>query len=133
METKDFEYEFEVYDEKGYYLFYVEGTAEWDIDNDSFDYAGTHCTHGQSGTHHLPDYARIEDISLGLVKMEIDLNGKKGIVKKELTWKKDKDKILEFEKEWRDPIMSELQEKEDDDGCVMQRIKDYYEELRLGI
>jgi hypothetical protein len=25
------------------------------IDNGSFDYAGTHCTHGMAGTHHEPD------------------------------------------------------------------------------
>jgi hypothetical protein len=64
--------------------------------------------------------------------MEID-TGKKEVVKKELTWKKDNDKVLEFEKEWRDRIMEELQEQEDDNGSVMQGIKDYIEEVRLGI
>lgn len=132
MHGEYFEFEFEVEDDKAHYLFYVEGHGEWDIDNDSFDYAGTHCTHGQSGTCHLPDYARIEDIDLSIVRMEID-TGKKEVVKKELTWKKDSDKVLEFEKEWRDRIMEELQEQEDDNGSVMQGIKDYAEEVRLGI
>ena len=29
--------------------------------NDSFDYAGTHCTGGVGGTCQLPDYATMED------------------------------------------------------------------------
>ena len=42
----------------------LQGEAQWSVENDSFDYAGTHCTWGQSGTHHLPDYATIDDFSL---------------------------------------------------------------------
>lgn len=39
--------------------------VDGEIDNDSFDYAGTHCTHGQSGTCHLPDYFRADgDINI---------------------------------------------------------------------
>ena len=29
----------------------VNAELEYDVEDNSFDYAGTHCTHGQSGTH----------------------------------------------------------------------------------
>jgi len=132
METKPFELEFEVELEDVYFLFYVEGEASWEIENDSFDYAGTHCTHGQSGTCRLPDYASVQDIDLSLVSIEKQ-EGKKDFEINILTWKENKDKVLEFEKEWRTRIMEELQEREDDSGSVMKKIRDYYEELRLGI
>lgn len=31
--------------------YYVDGELGYDLQDNSFDYAGTHCTHGQSGTH----------------------------------------------------------------------------------
>ncbi len=36
-----------------------EGQPEW-VD-DSFDYAGTHCTGGRGGTHHIPKYLSMQD------------------------------------------------------------------------
>ena len=38
--------------------------------NDSFDYSGTHCTHGQAGTHRLPSYY-ISDCC----EAEVEING----------------------------------------------------------
>ncbi len=31
------------------------------IEDDSFDYAGTHCTGGKSGTYHLPKYVALNE------------------------------------------------------------------------
>ena len=75
----------------------VEGTAYWDIDNDSFDYAGTHCTHGQAGTCELPDYAKIGDVSVDFAEIERTINGKEVVEK--ISWE-DKNKMKAFEKEW---------------------------------
>lgn len=36
-----------------------EGDPEWQ--DDSFDYAPAHCTHGKRGTHHIPKYLTLED------------------------------------------------------------------------
>lgn len=45
----------------------VTGTFEASVDNDSFDYAGTHCTGGKSGTHELPDYLTINGVFIDTV------------------------------------------------------------------
>jgi hypothetical protein len=37
----------------------IDGNPRWE--NDSFDYAGTHCTGGRSGTHHLPSYTILDE------------------------------------------------------------------------
>ena len=108
----------------------VQGTAYWDIDNDSFDYAGTHCTHGQAGTCELPDYARIEDVSVDFAEIERTIDGKEVVEK--ISWE-DKDKMKAFEKEWETLISELLQEREDDNGEVIESINKYGEELRHGI
>lgn len=43
--------------EDDYFEVELEAHPRWD--NDSFDYAGTHCTHGIAGTCKLPDYATL--------------------------------------------------------------------------
>ena len=45
----------------------VEGDVTWYIENDSFDYAGTHCTGGKGGTEHLPDYLELASISVNKI------------------------------------------------------------------
>ena len=70
-EFEDLEFEF-TKDGRDYSCL-LYGNATWDIQNDSFDYAGTHCTHGQAGTCELPDYAQIEDISLGAVDLDFEV------------------------------------------------------------
>ena len=131
METKDFELEFEEETDSTHFTFWVEGEAKWDIENDSFDYAGTHCTGGMSGTCELPDYAVVEEISIGFVMIEKTTDSGEEVIK--YTWKKNKDKVKEFEEIWEEKIKELLQTREDDTGDVMRRIKDHYEELRLGI
>ena len=126
MQDSEFEIDFN-YDDL---YFIVRGTAYWGIENDSFDYAGTHCTHGQAGTCHLPDYAKIEDVSVDFAEIEREVDGKE--VTEKISWK-DKDKMKAFEKEWGNLIEEHLQESEDDNGDVMQSIKDYAEELKHGI
>ena len=108
----------------------VEGTAYWDIDNDSFDYAGTHCTHGQAGTCELPDYAKIGDVSVDFAEIERTINGKEVVEK--ISWQ-NKEGMKEFEKKWGTLIGEHLQESEDDNGDVMESINKYAEELRHGI
>lgn len=34
-------------------------------DNDSFDYAGTHCTHGRGGTQRSADYTTMQGCGIG--------------------------------------------------------------------
>lgn len=46
----------------GYEYIDVDFEAEPSIQNDSFSYSGTHCTHGRGGTCRLPDYLIVEDI-----------------------------------------------------------------------
>ena len=48
----------------------VHGVCEWSVENDSFDYAGTHCTGGQSGTHELPDYCQAESCEIQSIEDE---------------------------------------------------------------
>ena len=108
----------------------VQGTACWDIDNDSFDYAGTHCTHGQAGTCNLPDYARLESVSVDFAEIERTIDGKEVVEK--ISWE-DKDKMKAFEKEWGTLISELLQEREDDNGEVIESINQYAEELKHGI
>ena len=130
MKDSEFEIDFNHGDGDDEVYIIAEGTAYWDIQNDSFDYAGTHCTHGQAGTCHLPDYAIIEDVSVSFASIERTINGKEVVEK--ISWK-DKDKMEAFEKEWGNSIEEHLQESEDDNGDVMQSIIDYAEDLKYGI
>ena len=133
-EFEDLEFEFSK-DGRDYHC-NLYGNATWDIQNDTFDYAGTHCTHGQAGTCHLPDYAVIENISLGAVDLYFEVydeytkrHGEAGI---KFIWKREKDRdfITEFEKEHSCLIEEALQEQEDDNGNVIQTIKDLAEESK---
>ena len=95
----------------------VSGTCEWDIDNDSFDYAGTHCTHGQSGTEHLPDYLRAESCEIGSVE---DENGNDFPI--------SDPKVLS---DIQSSILVALQEQEDDDGAEMKNIIEIAEDAAV--
>ena len=117
----------------------LHGNANWDIDNDSFDYAGTHCTHGQSGTCHLPDYAVIQEISLGQIDLYFDIYDREiGAwfqAERKFLWRFERDRafIKKFEKEYREEIMERLQEEEDKHESIIESIKQYAEEMRYGI
>ena len=126
MHDSEFEIDFN-YDDL---YFIVQGTAYWDIDNDSFDYAGTHCTHGQAGTCNLPDYARLESVSVDFAEIERTIDGKEVVEK--ISWQ-NKEGMKEFEKKWETLIGEHLQESEDDNGDVMESINKYAEELKHGI
>ena len=85
MHDQDFELDEFCFDSKQKYMgvqpvrrYYASlyGNANWGIENDSFDYAGTHCTHGQSGTCHLPDYAVIQEISLDQINVYFEVYDK---------------------------------------------------------
>ena len=126
---KDTEFEIDFNHGEGDDEVYIvaEGTAYWDIQNDSFDYAGTHCTHGQAGTCHLPDYAIIEDVSASFAEVVKTINGKEVVEK--ISWQ-NKESMKAFEKEWGCVIEEHLQESEDDNGDVIQSIKDSAEEAK---
>ena len=140
MYDKDFELDEFLFSENGKdYYCSLHGNANWDVNNDSFDYAGTHCTHGKSGTHHLPDYAEINELSLGEIHVYFDVydeySGSTFEAERKFRWRFEKDRefIQKFEKEYHTPIMEMLQEIEDDGGSVMKSIHEYAEEMKYGI
>ena len=69
-----------------------EGTPEWQ--DDSFDYAGTHCTGGVGGTHHVPKYLSMQDSVItwgeGLTEAEED------IVRRWLCVEKNREALEEY-------------------------------------
>lgn len=112
------------------------GEGCWEIENDSFDYAGTHCTHGQAGTCHLPDYATIQTISLSGVTLCYEVYNKfakrhaDAEIKFIWRFENHRDFINQFEKEYYDLIKESLQESEDEGQSVIQTIKDLAEESK---
>ena len=54
-------------------FFYCHGGVEFELVDNSFDYAGTHCTHGQDGTHNPGDSVEIGFIHIDDV---LDEDGK---------------------------------------------------------
>ena len=60
--------EFEL-DGKFYYLF---GEADCQLEDNSFDYAGTHCTGGRDGTHDPGDSVEVVGMRLDVVNDEND-------------------------------------------------------------
>tara|TARA_B100000085_G_scaffold277668_1_gene298375 strand:- start:1180 stop:1617 length:438 start_codon:yes stop_codon:yes gene_type:complete len=111
------------------------GIAHWSIENDSFDYAGTHCTWGQSGTHHLPDYAQVQDFSLDQINVYFEVYDKEiGAwfeADRKFIWKHKKDRsfIQKFELDYREEIMEMLQDQEDKHESVVESLPtkaDYY-------
>ena len=53
-------------------LIYAAGHVEYDLVDNSFDYAGTHCTHGQGGTH---DPGASVDVTEVVITLAHDSNG----------------------------------------------------------
>jgi len=111
------------------------GTSHWSIENDSFDYAGTHCTWGQSGTHHLPDYAECQDFSLDQINVYFEIYDKEmGAwfeAERKFIWKHKRDRafIKRFESDYREEIMQMLQDQEDKSESVIESLPtkaDYY-------
>ena len=55
-------YDIEYLNQDGDYdVLEVEFEGQPELVDDSFDYAGTHCTGGMSGTHHIPKYLSMQD------------------------------------------------------------------------
>ena len=148
MHDQDFELDEFYFDSKQKYMgvqpvrsYYATlyGNANWDIDNDSFDYAGTHCTHGQSGTCHLPDYAVVQDCSLDQINIYFEVYDRElGAwfeAEKKFFWRYEKDRsfIKGFEVKYDAEIMQMLQDQEDKHESVIKSIKQYAEEMRYGI
>ena len=95
----------------------VSGTCEWSIENDSFDYAGTHCTHGQSGTHELPDYCVAESCDIDHID---DDNGNDFPIS-------DPNIITTI----KDLTLVALQVEEDDEGYQMKHILELAEDAEV--
>ena len=51
----------------------IKGEVEWTTEDNSFDYAGTHCTWGQSGTHEVIDVVP-ESISIDSIECDQGIN-----------------------------------------------------------
>tara|TARA_B100002019_G_scaffold279237_1_gene280899 strand:- start:49 stop:486 length:438 start_codon:yes stop_codon:yes gene_type:complete len=104
------------------------GTAHWSIENDSFDYAGTHCTGGMSGTHHLPDYAECQDFSLDQINLYFEVYDKEmGAwfeAERKFIWKSKKDRLFikKFELDHWDEIAEMLQTQEDEQENVIKSL-----------
>ena len=118
----------EYIDEKRKYSATLVGDGIWSIENDSFDYSGTHCTGGRDGTHHLPDHADLQDFTLYEVHIYFEIydNYSKSWfdVEREFKWKNQADRefITRFEKEQRDLIMMRLQENEEQYQSVVESL-----------
>ena len=97
----------------------VQGECSWNIENDAFDYAGTHCTHGVDGTQQLPDYCQLSWCSIEAVTGS-DGNDLAIDTPEELA------KIEHL-------VSIKLQEQEDDTGDVMRQIDEYNEELKVDM
>jgi len=107
------------------------GDAQWSIENDSFDYAGTHCTWGQSGTHHLPDYASCQDFSLYQINLYFEVYDREiGAwfeAERKFIWKSKKDRafIRKFKSDNWYKITEMLQNQEDKQENVIESLKEY--------
>tara|TARA_B100000579_G_scaffold438049_1_gene471449 strand:- start:23548 stop:23937 length:390 start_codon:yes stop_codon:yes gene_type:complete len=86
----------------------VHGVCEWSVENDSFDYAGTHCTGGRSGIHELPDYC--EAASCEIQTIEDSLGNDVPI--------EDASKLSDI----NFIVLKALQDEENDSGSEMQSI-----------
>jgi len=107
------------------------GIAHWNIENDSLHYAGTHCTGGMSGTHHLPDYADCQDFSLDQINLYFEIydreigawfEAERKFISKS---KKDRAFIRRFELDNWDEIMQMLQAQEDEQENVIKSLSEY--------
>lgn len=106
------------------------GDAQWSIENDSFDYAGTHCTWGQSGTHHLPDYAEIQNFGLDEIHLYFEVYDEYTKswfeAERKFLWKHSKDRrfIKRFQSDYEDEIMEMLQHQEDNRENVIESLQE---------
>lgn len=108
----------------------IEGSADWCIDNDSFDYAGTHCTGGMGGTHTLPDYATLQDFKINKVTLFFELHDKytnywfEAEKSFDYSHKEHEDFIKFFEEQHRDDLFNAIQEQEDNEGNVIEWLQE---------
>lgn len=108
----------------------LQGEAQWSIENDSFDYAGTHCTWGQSGTHHLPDYAEIQSFGLDEIHLYFEVYDEYTKswfeAERKFLWKHSKDRrfIKRFQSDYEDEIMEMLQHQEDKQENVIESLQE---------
>lgn len=107
------------------------GEARWSIENDSFDYAGTHCTWGQSGTHHLPDYAEVQNFDLSEIHLYFEIYDEYTEswfeAERKFFWKNESSRkfIKKFESDHQDQIMQMLQDQEDKHESVVESLSEY--------
>ena len=95
----------------------VTGQLEASVENDSFDYAGTHCTGGKSGTHELPDYLTMTNVFIDTV---VDSNDNDFPIS---------DSVILAEIE--SLCIEALQAAEDDNGDYMKKLIDIAEDSKV--
>jgi len=112
-----YESHFDIYIEKENEIFQVKGSADWEVENDSFDY-----DYGSiSSTHKLPDYANLQDFTI--------------------------DKIILYDKNWENPVDAteyfkkhklldkevgdRLQVDEDENNEVVDSYAEYWKEMEI--
>ena len=66
--------------------------------DDSFNYAGTHCTNGRSGTHNIPKYPIVEELEWH----ELNYNREEILIIKNYIEKNHKSLRENICKEWED-------------------------------
>lgn len=108
----------------------IEGDADWCIDNDSFDYAGTHCTGGKGGTHTLPDYATLQDFKIHKMTLFFELKDEytnhwfEAEKSFDHSHKEHQGFIKFFEEQHRDDLFDAIQEQEDNEGNVIEWLQE---------
>ncbi len=109
------ESKFDIYIEKENEIFRVKGSADWTIENDSFDY-----NYGDiSATHELPDYAELDNFIINEVIL-YDKNWENPVDSTEFF---KRNKVLDKEVDER------LRADEEENGDVVNAYNEYWEEV----
>jgi len=104
----------------------IEGMADWHIDNDSFDYAGTHCTGGLSGTHKTDDYANLMTFQITRLTLYFESFDKytnhwfESEKKFDYQHKEHRGFLKFFEEDQIDDLFNAIQEQEDKENYVIE-------------
>jgi len=112
------------------YFANIEGDANWCIDNDSFDYAGTHCTGGTGGTHTLPDYAILQDFKINKITLYFELKDEytnhwfEAEKSFDYSHKEHQDFINFFETQHGENLYDAIQKQEDDESNVIEWLQE---------
>lgn len=108
----------------------IEGYADWCIDNDSFDYAGTHCTGGIGGTCELEDHVTLQDFKIHKMKLFFELHDEytnhwfEAEKLFDYLYKEHQGFIKFFEEQHRDDLFDIIQKQEDDEGNVIEWLQE---------